>query len=741
MAAVEHYLKNKTTLENTASKFHIHYQTLFKWIKRYKEDRETGLLASYYKPWNRMAAGLEDKIAAMKEEDPSITVREAKHKLMKQGMDVSLKGIWGAWKRFGYAGFKKERLGPDFTEYCSWTKEAQNKFNQAQELVKLGKHEESAKILNTIPMLPRNDIVIKIPDRFLNLRRRVEKVATQYKMTPISSYYARVRDLYKECLDTRMKCLALRAKIFEIGALSFTGRPALLLASTEELKKLLARKGDYYSSLLFPSIITCLLSEGIACAQLSDIKNAAEISKKCYYIIKRRKHLPFSLFYELGALCTWIEDFKKAEHCFTKALEEAPDSDKETHKRNLGFVLFHKGDYKRSLQFLKRVTERGWGYDPKILLCEAIRALVKGMPDDSLSYCTRALSLFKKDELNIGIINAYQMIASAYCGLGQKAKAASVLKRLLPFARENFQRQAGIFEDITASLMDKKVEDAQTEHLFPTAKLVRLLKLGEYTKAYAYADRKYLVSDLHQFSVFFGEKIAALIQKGRPTHLPRSMLNLPIFNKTRPVYYMKFLGPLNIYRNDQHIKTKLPPREGAFAIHFSLRAGDPGKRMFCSDLYENFWRRSPNPSRNLSHLMMKVKKKLKIPAHQLVISHQEHKPNLSNRGMHFITDYDEFKQLIAAARAFQRAGKWTLASKEFQRAFALFRGEPFRKMYDEWSSQTRAVVLDDLETNAIHFAESCLQNADRNRMKKVLGRIVKIIPHSHRLKGFLASTT
>jgi hypothetical protein len=115
-----------------------------------------------------------------------------------------------------------------------------------------------------------------------------------------------------------------------------------------------------------------------------------------------------------------------------------------------------------------------------------------------------------------------------------------------------------------------------------------------------------------------------------------------------------------------------------------------------------------------------------------------------NSGAYFTTDYSEFEALLIQARALERAGEWGFAKKEYLRAFKLFRGEPFRKMYDPWSEHMRRVILNKLETEALHFAKSCLEHGNPpNRVaepksvadaKKVLEKVVKIVPQSEEIE-------
>jgi len=172
---VRHYLENKDSLRRTARKFNVNYWNVYKWVKKYKAKGEEGILPSYKRPRCRTTEEIEQKVVFLKERMPALTVRQARGLLEKEGIKISLKGIWSIWRRYGYAGFKKENMTNEFIEYCPWTKEARYKFLQAKGLMSTGKTMEAAKIINSIPLLPKNDILHQIPDDALNIKRKVEK--------------------------------------------------------------------------------------------------------------------------------------------------------------------------------------------------------------------------------------------------------------------------------------------------------------------------------------------------------------------------------------------------------------------------------------------------------------------------------------------------------------------------------------------------------------------------------------
>jgi hypothetical protein len=101
---------------------------------------------------------------------------------------------------------------------------------------------------------------------------------------------------------------------------------------------------------------------------------------------------------------------------------------------------------------------------------------------------------------------------------------------------------------------------------------------------------------------------------------------------------------------------------------------------------------------------------------------------------HFITDYGEYLEHLAQAKAFLVADEWTFAKTEYLRALSLFRDAPFRKMYDYWSEDMRCVILNQLESAAVDFAKFCSEHRDGRDAKKVLQKIFKIMPYSDEIE-------
>lgn len=743
LSIVHHHIDKGVSLRETARLFHVNYQTVFKWVKLFKEQGLERLYSTYIRSGRRASEELEEKVVLLKERNPTLTIRKTRDILGNNGIRISLKGIWGIWKRYGYAGFDRDSFSSDFTDYVPWSAEARKKYNQAKELYDSHTIEKSAKVLNSIPILPPNILILKIPDSYLNIRRQVEKIYLQWGQLTIPSYQKKSRKLFEKCIEDKLNYLALKAGIIEIGALVFTKEPGEMLKKTGELKKILRRQGDYYSNLLFGFKFSLLCRDGFLNASLLKIREVYGTARMCCRMLKGRKKIAPFFSFNLASLYDHLQDHKKAESWYLKTLdrmEHVPrvlEVNKKEVRYHLARIYFLQGKYKKAFQFLKDArlsTWNFWGIPAAGHLHQAMWFLVNGERSRAVSIATDVISRLRKEDVNTYLDSAYLLIACTFCSLGDHAKAVTVLKRLLPFLVKTRRKRVESNVRIILSKYSGKTHHVHPDkELVPTIKLVVLLRNGRYQEAFNYAEKKGIMFFLHRYIFFFPELVDRLIEKGKPTGLPKAMLRLPVFNKEIPVYNLRFLGNLVVHKNQRYLKSKLGPKDTAFLIHFALRAGDSGKSIPLKDLYDNFWRNNPNQTRHLSHLLMRIKKALNIPVHLLEIISRKENPVLINRGIHFSTDYQEFEQILAGAKAFQRAEQWGFAKKEYSQAFRLFRGEPFKKMYDDWSENRRVVILNKLETEAIHFANGCFEHGDRRTTKKTLGKITKIIPDSFEL--------
>jgi transposase len=234
---VRYYLQHKTSLRKTADRFNIHYQTLYKWVKYYKSNKYDNLRSNYRNPWNRTSKEIEEEIVLMKEKNPLLTVRETKTKLQQKGTDLSIKTIWSIWKRYGYTGTTKRRLPDIYSRSTEWSEEAKINYEHVKYFVESRKIADAAHVLNTIPFVPRNVLIQEMPDRFLNYRRKVEKVSSLFGSIPNSIYISKLQSLMDELKRKGLYFFALRVGVLLLNAQGWN--PELV----EELKRMKEGKG------------------------------------------------------------------------------------------------------------------------------------------------------------------------------------------------------------------------------------------------------------------------------------------------------------------------------------------------------------------------------------------------------------------------------------------------------------------------------------------------------------------
>ena len=732
--AVNTYLteRGSGTIEEVASYFNISSRTLRRWLGWFREGAE-GNLERTRRPHTKSEFDfeIEKKVVQLKEKNPWLTLLRTQKILKRMGLEVSTRRIWSIWRRFGLSGFIKDKFSFNYVDYIAPTKEGLSGVRKATQAFKRGKVKETAQILNSLPSCPENQLLEKIPDRLLSLHRKVEKLGSLFGKIHFREWKRKARRLREQAEKRGLLYLSVRAGIMEAFALDWLQESQSLLMLINRLKDRLRRKPDGRLGGDPALRFSLFLLEGKASTALLRIKEVLRCAKLCRDMLRQ---FPSSndVRYNLAEIYVSIDHLKKAAKLF-----HSLDSREYPLKQlRIATIEAIAGRYRNALILLKRIEHQlDKIYYYHVPVVRAICYLGQGRCEQATNALQLSLKIVKKKGIRNTIHTATFLIAACYAANRELKKARMLLKRSIPILRK-FQ----ISRDLIIRyiiLGETKYLNINEGNLTPQIKLALLLKKAQeslrskdYRRAYQYAHAKGIVSHLHTLSFFFPEPIKKLIAKGKDHGLPKRLLNLPVFRTETPVYRIKFLGPFRIYRNGLVIRNHIPPKKAAFLIHLILRAGQPEKEIPLENLYKNFWQNSQNSSRNLSHLLVRIKKAINLSSHLLKVSYKKDNPVLINKGIYFLTDYDEFQQFLAKAKALLRAGEWGFAKKEYLRAFALFRGEPFKKMYDNWSEDMRRVILNKLEKEAINFAKACLAHGNRKDAKKVLDKVSKIIPYS-----------
>jgi transposase len=735
---VENYLNKGGSLRNIAHDYGISYMTLWRWVKQYKKAGKENLRKNnFHKSSNKsFPKKLEKQIMLLKENQPCLTIKKAVQILEQRDLHISHNRVWMIWKRYGLV--KRPKHDP-LSLICSGTPEIENGMQQARLLIKKGEIKNAANLLNKLPVLTDDSILKDIPEEFLSLRRKLEwlHLLSLLNAIPRLELFNKARRIRKNMENRGYLFSSIFAGFLEVFALQWMREPEKQLDVLNLISKRMVKIRDKGLRFTLHILLATTRSE------LLQVKETLQHLKECRKLLAS---LPYPFYWmSFGDLLMSISRCKEGVFYYKKIIDSIkanqPLKGLFYIKIAQGYVM--TGQYQKSLLFLDKIKSTGIekAYLNSVVQIKANICYAHGRLEDAVHFYEKSFKTAKSANFRNIFFAASLGLAQVNQALGRKKEAYTILKRCLPLMKRYRMRK----EAFVLRFFIKHIAISTHLHKFPVYRLLFLLQkaaktlhIKDYYDALRFARRRGLLGIFHRYVVFFAEPVLHMFEKGKRTGLLKAILKFPVFNQKIPVYHIKLLGNIIVYKNQQCLKTKLLPKEKALLIHVALKLGEPDKIISLKDLLVNFWPKSANPSNLLSHLLVILKKKLRLPGHLLQISHRKDEPVLINRGIHFITDYNEFEQTLTTAQALERAGEWGFAKREYLRAFKLFRGEPFKKMYDNWSEQMRRVILNKLETEVIHFAESCLKYGNPPKSvadeKKVLEKVAEIIPQSEEIE-------
>ncbi|UCG91872.1 MAG: hypothetical protein JSV97_12540, partial [candidate division WOR-3 bacterium] len=597
-------------------------------------------------------------------------------------------GVWSIWKRYGLVGLPK-----------------------------------------TVSSMDLPNLFFSHTDVVSPLIIEANELSKDFGKIPFSEYIKKARRLRKQLEKENLYYYALRVGITEAITLSWTANPEKQLALIDHLKQWAPKRGDLYLKYLL------LIGESIAYAQTLQNEKAINCAKICRKVLQHVDHIP-SLWRELANLYEHVGKYRESLRIIEKILSGKfgtyTQDEKEILYANLADLLAVSGKYHECLNSLQQIDKQKMMLRALVSILRAQCMLGQGKIYEAQEYARRALELSRRDEI-IGLLHVASLIfASSAAALGEKSKANNMISRLNPlFKKSTMKKDVFIRELITSSKWSRldmgniphgAISHSVCQLLVRMAYASKTLALTDYRRAYNFALNHNMLGLFHRFLVFFSESVINIHKKGKSAGLLRRYVQLPVYKKDVPVYRVNFLGPLQIYRR-QRLRISLPLKDKAFLIYI---AHAKKRRLELYEIYNTFWPHSNKPARNLSHLLVRVRKSLKLPSQYLYM-----KPDNLCCDCQFMTDYNEFENYIAQAKALQRIGNWKMAEKEYCSAFLLFRERPFTGMYDNFSESRRIEVIFKFEESARHFIEELSKqyNKDNTHDKKVLSPTVKRTLH------------
>jgi len=692
---IEHY-RSGSTLEQTAGKFQIHRNTLWRWVKKYKQSGTESLKHDILscRHWKRLPQETEDRIIALKESMPGCTVRHAQTLLYDQGTEVSLKGIWSVWQRYGLTGFAREEISHTYQEYCQRVVPP-GMLDRIRSLIRANEFRRAADMANSLPIFPYRDVILQIPSGLLSLRRQIDRIRAEFGKIPLARYRQKANILRRKLEYNGLLYSSLWVSIAECYALMWSGRPREVLRLVSIGKK--RTKGIRDARLRF----ILLLLEGQANAGLLRIKRANACVIRCK-IIARTSRNPHFLMGGIGGIYSTMGYYREALQWTEKALQGAALSYRQQLYANIAQFHGTAGDYRAAFPALKKGKLEEWGFLARVNLIRAYVYLDQGNFQKARAYAVETLLQVKKEGVRSLIHPATLILASCHSAAGEVKKANTMLKEIMPLLskynlkQEYWQRKI-ILEN--APVPDKVLQVPGLRLTYLLRGAQRSMRIRDYRNAYEYGHAKKILGIFMRLIPFFPELVVHLLKKGRNPFLPKTFLDMPVFQINTPVFNVFFLGKFQVLKQGKLMRRmRLSSKETSFLIHLSL---NKNRRIALKDLYENFWPRSKHPARNLSHLLTRLRRSLTIPSHLIRI-----KTETLYWDMYFFTDFEQFKEHLAKARFFAQAGEKDYAIREYKCAFHLYRGAPFQGMYDNWSENMRRVILNLYETSKSQFTRN-----------------------------------
>ncbi|OPX18102.1 hypothetical protein BXT86_02920 [candidate division WOR-3 bacterium 4484_100] len=709
-----------------AQEMGISLSSILKWRRRYNASEDWLEDRRIYGNARRVAKKDEEVIIATKERKPCITVNGARRKLKTRGINLSSSTIWRVWTKYGLAGFDARYLTPTLSFRTTKTSLHRLYQTKVSQLIEKGKLKEAARLVNKLPSFPYPQILLKLPERELNINYQ-RALLGRYLNYP-AKYCQKAKHLRKLFEAKQKYYSALLCGLHELLGLQWMGRAREGLKLLNHLWKLTKIGRCKYISFILHYY------EAIFHLSLMEVKKA----KKMVTSLERKwSRVPSPYFLgNLASIFAFLGNYKKVKFYIEQCVRQLSSTNEQDalYRLNLAMCNTISGDFPTAKKLLKNIPITNEQTRIMTPMIKAMIALFEGNFHNALFYCHQGLQELKKRGIAHYIHSTTFIEAAVYAASNDRLRANEILARYERYLLKHQLNREVELRRILRRKFDGDPEFAQIKFI----KLLLMLKKSKgrylslyYNRAVQYARRYGLTGYFYLFTLFYPEAIKHRLAKGKNVALPYTMLRFPIFRQDRVSYLIKFLGPLRVYRSGRSLREQLPPKLAALCIYLALAQG---RNLTTEEVCRNLWPRAKNPHHNLSRALIKLRKFLKLSNDQLKIRHRH-----IFMSEYIATDYQEFYLLLARAKAFEGAGEWNFARLEYLRAFNQFKGEPFKKMFDNYSDRIRREVLSRLEKETIYFVQKCLNNRNLITARKVLKKIDKIIPASTEINRLLTN--
>lgn len=644
-------------------------RTIRRWFYEYKKK---GILGFIRKSQDKI-----DKIVlSLKEEKPWLKLNEIQEILGKRGIFISKKKIWVILRKYELAGFdKKKRLSFLAEDFIDRDHKALFKF--AERCYRKANVRDCALILNYFPSLPFNTLLPLIPDEYLNLRRRIDKLEIMFTSLPPKEVVQKADELIKECRRSKKFFQCIRLLLIRSLAYQWMSKSYGMLDSLRDIEK-------YSRGNPLPAFLNFFRKflEAHAYALLTEYKKSRKI---IYELLKKYPFKRKPYFYrEISTVFSSLGDFKRA---FT-LLSKVENANEYVYKINKAAFYAIKGEYDASLEIINRIKKEGKEMSAFELSILSRCYFGKGNLLKSLDYARECLEKAKERERKNLVFISSLISASIYNLLNEEQEAFNILDSASFYLEKDKN-----YRDLSVINLLAKKKDSPTPHYaeHSNVKLIMLLKMAEekrsytlYRKAFEFAENKWIKGYFHLFISFFPNVVKISLQKNKDPFLPAIFFEFPLFKEKTNFIRINFLGKINIFKDNRRIGEELTPSELALLIYLALNSQN---KIFVSQVMEDIWR-GRKEIKSLYQTLWKLRKKLNINKKYLCI-----RRGRIHTSLRFLTDYHIFMDIVSKAKSFYLMDEYEPAEKLFKNALKILRGEVFKKIYHPYLDFLRMGII------------------------------------------------
>ena len=717
---IEEYLNNGS-LRKVAKKFKIHYLTLWKWLRDYKENGGKILEKKYKNQKNKISEKFSKDIYLFKEKNPWCTIKECKMFLEKKGIKVSEKTIWKVWEKAGFS--KDDKKDSLYSPLAISNSENISLIEKAKSLLEKKEIKKAYILINSMMGYPLDPFIKNIPDKFLSDRRKLDKIYLSFGEIPLEESLKKLENLRKIFLRKKHIYSYIKCALLELMYLSWIHdikKEAKLLKSLEKYTKKIKKMSINFLFAFHKGIFYSYILKG------KEAKKFYRICKKIAYLKNKSQYWNI-----MGSFATFLGEYKEAFYFYKKALiTEKNEEYKNYWKIRMASCLAHMGNFHESLKILKESESKPLIFNIHSKIIEAMCNFGKGKFEKCINILNEIIKEARKEQLRNYVHVISLIMASVNRFWGNKKESLKFLKRELILLKNSNMRRDLIIREI---LLKKKTNIEKFNEIlnFPLIKLLFYLEKSQnsiknYYNALNFAKQKGILLDFYRFIPFYPKSIENLSRANKKSYIPNCLLKFPIFETENINFKINILRRFEVKKEGKIIDEIFFPQEESFIVFLAInyKKGE----ISLTEIYENFWNNILNPYENFKNLLYRIRKKLKIPSTFLNIKSLKGEKYLIIKKIVFYTDYENFKNSVFRARMMEKIGEIEKALKEYENAFKIFEEMPFQKCYNKFCENIRTEILMNLYENLPAFLRLLKYKGKNKLIKRIVNKFSKFIP-------------